>query len=294
VLTLVWSLAAAIGYGGADFMAGIAARRASVIEVTLLVYLAGLVTVLLVLPFAAGPAPTISALAWGAVSGSGCGAGALALAEGFRRADFSLAGPLSAVIGAGLAVLAGLLLGDRPASIAWAGVAVAPVSIFAVSASSTGPAAQPRSHSTPQRRRNGSRAGVGFGVAAGVGCAISLIGLAKASSSAGIWPVLAVEASALATVAVIGGATGTLRLPACGSRQLSVASGTVGAFAAVFYMLANRAGMLAIAAVVTSLFPAVTVGLAVRLEGERLGRTRLAGLILATVSVSLIALGGVA
>jgi drug/metabolite transporter (DMT)-like permease len=296
MLTVVLGLVSAIGYGSADFLAGLAARRASVIQITLLVYAAGVLTMLAVLPWMHGGTPSPGALAWGAASGCGCGAGALFLAAGFRRAPFSIAGPLSAVIGAGLSVVAGVALGERPASIAWAGLLLAlpAILVVSVSAGSEAPAtgAIAARHARTRRQRRASLAGVGFGIPAGVGCAISLTGLAQASPSAGVWPVLAAQVAALVTTGAVALVTGDVRLPARGSRRPSAASGVIGAAAAIFYLFAAHAGMLAIAAVVTSLFPAVTVGLAVLLTEERLGAVRLAGLALTVGSVSLIALGG--
>jgi drug/metabolite transporter (DMT)-like permease len=296
MLTVGLGLLSAFGYGSADFLAGMAARRASVIEITLLVYAVGVVTMLAILPFLHDGTPSLGALAWGAVSGSGCGAGALFLAAGFRRAPFSIAGPLSAVIGAGLSVIAGLILGERPTSIAWVGLLLALPAILVVSASG-GQAAPAGNVQQPRRGRHRRRvraglAGVAFGVPAGIGCAISLTGLAQASPAAGVWPVLAVQVAALVTTGAVAVVTGDLHMAAKGSRRPSAASGVIGAAAAIFYLLAAHAGLLAIAAVVTSLFPAVTVGLAAMIAQERLGPVRLAGLALTVGSLTLIALGG--
>jgi drug/metabolite transporter (DMT)-like permease len=296
MLTVGFGLVSAFGYGTADFLAGMAARRASVIQITLLVYAVGVATMLAVLPWLHNGTPSLGALAWGTASGCGCGAGALFLAAGFRRAPFSIAGPLSAVIGAGLSVIAGVALGERPASIAWAGVLLALPAVMVVSVSAgpgepTTNVRQPR-HASARRRRHAGLAGVSFGIPAGIGCAISLTGLAQASPAAGVWPVLAVQVAALLTTGAVAVVTGDLRLAARGSRRPSAASGVIGAAAAIFYLLAAHAGMLAVAAVVTSLFPAVTVGLAAAVARERLGLVRLAGLALTVASVSLIALGG--
>jgi drug/metabolite transporter (DMT)-like permease len=58
------------------------------------------------------------------------------------------------------------------------------------------------------------------------------------------------------------------------------------------YFLAAHHGLLAVAAVLSSLYPAVTILLARLLVGERLTAVRLAGLSLAAASVALIAVGG--
>jgi drug/metabolite transporter (DMT)-like permease len=136
MLAVVLALVAAIGYGGSDFAAGMASRRAAVIRVALLGSVVSLVAVAATLPFAAGHhRPAAAALAWGAVAGLGGTAGALALYLGFRQAAFSVAGPLSAVGAAGFCVLAGLLYGERPTALALAGIVLALPAIVGVSAS---------------------------------------------------------------------------------------------------------------------------------------------------------------
>jgi drug/metabolite transporter (DMT)-like permease len=274
VAAIGFALLSAFGYGTADFLAGIAARRSSVNRISLVVYAAGTAAILLMLPFWHPGRFLPASIAWGVVSGSGAGAG-------FRRAPFSIAGPLSAVIGAGLSVVCGVVLGERPGTVAWIGLALAMPAIVAVSMSATG------SH-----RRLGGWPGIRYGVLAGLGCAVSLIGMGQTREASGVWPVLSIEISALLTVGVISAFTGDLHLPLPSSIGPSTWSGILGMAAAICYLLSVHTGMLAIVAVVTSLFPAVTVGLAVLLTGERLGAVRLTGLGLAVISVSLIALGG--
>jgi len=58
------------------------------------------------------------------------------------------------------------------------------------------------------------------------------------------------------------------------------------------FFLATHHGYLAITAVLTSLYPAVTIALARLVASEKLSAPRLAGLVLAGLSVTLIALGG--
>jgi drug/metabolite transporter (DMT)-like permease len=130
-----------------------------------------------------------------------------------------------------------------------------------------------------------------FGLIAGIGGAVFLIGAAKTGPVAGVWPVLAIQVAAMVTTALVAAVTGNLRIPGPGARGLSVSSGCIGAGAALLYIGAAHAGMLAIAAAVTGLFPVATVALARVVEKERLGATRLAGLAMATVAVALIGIG---
>ncbi len=135
MLAVILALVSAIGYGSSDFAAGLASRAASVIQVTLLACVTACLLVLAALPFAASPGPSGAALAWGAVAGASGTLGGIALYLGFRYAAFSVAAPLSAVGTAGFSVLAGLLWGERPSTLALTGIALALPAIIGVSAS---------------------------------------------------------------------------------------------------------------------------------------------------------------
>src|SRR5580693_7508606 len=135
VVAILLALAAALGYGGSDFAAGLATRRSSVIRVTLLNSLANTSVVGVALALTVTSLPSPHAVIWGVVACLGGEAGALALYLGFRHAAFSVAGPLSAVAAAAFSVLAGLLLGERPTALALTGIALALPAIVGVSAS---------------------------------------------------------------------------------------------------------------------------------------------------------------
>jgi drug/metabolite transporter (DMT)-like permease len=298
VLAIVLALASAIGYGGSDFAGGLASRDASVIAVTLLGSVVGAVIVAAALPFAASPGPSAAALAWGFGAGLGGTMGAFALYLGFRYAAFSVAGPLSAVGAAGFSVLAGLLYGERPTALALAGIGLALPAIVGVSVSAgEGEAAG----------RAGAARGVGLGLVAGACFALLFIGLDRAGSGSGLWPVAATAAgevaAALAAALLAGLAGGSrltrgsrlargFRLPDRRAWLLAVLSGTAAAAGAILFFFATHRGLLAVTAVLTSLYPAVTIVLARTVLGERLTALRLGGLALAGACVGLIAAGG--
>ena len=135
MLAVLLALASAAGYGSSDYAGGLAARQASVIRVTILAQGVSAALMILVLPLAGLRAPALGALAWGAAAGLGEAVGAVALFAGFRDAEFSVAGPLSAIGSAGFSALAGLLLGERPSTLAMIGIGLALPAIIGVSAS---------------------------------------------------------------------------------------------------------------------------------------------------------------
>ena len=297
MLAIVLALASAIGYGGSDFAAGLASRSAGVIQVTLLASMVSAVAVVAALPFAASHPPGAAALAWGAVAGLGGTTGALALYLGFRQAAFSVAGPISAVGAAGFSVLAGLLLGERPTALALTGIVLALPAIVGVSASAaSGPdasvASGPDASAASAEGTARPARGVAAGLVAGACFALLFIGLNRAGSGSGLWPVAATQVTELTVAFAVAVATRNVGLPAGQPRLLAVITGAAGAAGTILFFLASHEGFLAVTAVLTSLYPAVTIVLARTLLGERLTALRLTGLTLAAACVGLIAVGG--
>jgi drug/metabolite transporter (DMT)-like permease len=282
VLAILLALISAAGYGGSDFVAGLASRRTSVIRVTLVAEVVSVAVVGVALAALGAHPPTFRAVAWGCAAGLAGLTGALALYVGFRHAAFSVAGPLSAVGAAGFSVLVGLLLGERPTAFALTGIVLALPAIVGVSVSAR-----------PATGAAGRRASVGvvYGLVAGAGFALLFIGLNEAGSGSGLWPVFCGQSAGLVAVAAVAAVTGDFRLPEARGGWLAALTGITGAPATILYFVATHHGLLAVTAVITSLYPAVTILLARVLLGERLTAFRLTGLLLAAASVSLIAVG---
>jgi uncharacterized membrane protein len=84
---------------------------------------------------------------------------------------------------------------------------------------------------------------------------------------------------------------GQLGLPPSGTRLLCLLTGVIAALGTLSYFLATHRGLLAVTAVIESLYPAGTIVLARVFSGERLTVVRITGLVLAAASVGLIAAG---
>ena len=308
MVAVLLALISAVSYGCSDFAAGLATRRASVLRVTLISEAATVAVVGLALAVTGAHPPDLRAVVWGCVAGLGGVCGALALYVGFRHAAFSVAGPLSAVGAAGFSVLAGLLLGERPTVLALTGIVLALPAIVGVSASVgagggehpgggvvAAPAASDAAPGSPGRGgwvRRLLPAGVSYGLVAGACFALLFIGLNQAGSGSGLWPVFLGQVAALLAVTCAAAFTGDLRLPEERGGWLAAAAGLTGGPGTILFFLATHRGLLAVAAVITSLYPAVTILLARVVLGERLTAIRLAGLTLAAASVALIAASG--
>jgi drug/metabolite transporter (DMT)-like permease len=317
MLAIVLALAAAVSFSASDYAAGLATRRASVVRVTLVTELTHTALILCLIPLVSRQTPSLASLAWGALAGISGLAGAMALYLGFRHAAFSIASSISAVGSAAFSVLAGLLFGERPGALSLAGIALALPAIAAVSAS-TGSAESGSAHPRPAgpsvgppgpgdtgdtepaggagpagRGLSGHSAGVIWGLVAGAAFGLYFISLNQAGSATDAWPLAASGVTALVAITVVAVVTRQLKPPPPGTRWLSALTGITAAAGTFTFFLATHRGLLAITAVITSLYPAGTILLARVLSGERLTKVRLAGLGLAAASVVLIAFSGV-
>jgi uncharacterized membrane protein len=309
MVAVLLALAAAVSFGGSDYTAGLAARKAGALKVTLAAEVVNTILVFSFVPFASSHVPSVQSAGWGAAAGASGAAGVMALYLGFRYAAFSVASPVSAVAAAGFSVLVGLLSGERPGMLSLAGIVLTVPAIIAVSASAghqaagladgSGAAAPPAGQGdvpgaggrTWTRSPGRHAIGVMCGLAAGAGFAGFLIGLDRAGSGADLWPVGAADLAAVLTVACIAAVAGQFGVPSAGTRGLCLLTGVIAAMGTVSYFLATHKGLLVVTAVIYSLYPAGTIVLARVLSGERLTAVRITGLVLAAVSVGLIAAG---
>ena len=273
---ILLALAAAVLYGSSDFGGGLASRRLGSLRVSVagsaVAAMAAWVTLILV----GGPGPSLRAVAWGLASGLAGGAGTLVLYRGLARGQMSVVGPLSAVGAAVVPVVAGVALGERPSLLSVAGVLVALPAIVLVAASGS--------------VRGKLGAGLLDGLAAGLAFGILFIGLAQAGRNAGLWPVASEQTGALLiTLAIAVKTREPLRIP-LRAAGLPVLAGASGLAATLAYFYATHFSMLAIAAVLVSLYPGVTVLLARTVLHERFTPAQRAGLGLCALAIAAIAL----
>ncbi len=278
---LVLALTAALGYGLSDFVGGLASRRTHVLHVVVLSYPVSVVVVGLVAPWAGGVAGP-AALAWGAVSGIAGGFAVLWFYAALASGPMSVVSPLTALLSSALPMLAGLWMGEEPGTWALVGAVLAVGAVVMVSREEDRPVDE-----GPSARFTGRV----FLLTAGSGVmfAAYFVLLDRIPEGTGLWPVFASRVVASVTVLVVALSVGRMR-PARGvPARLALAAGVLDVVANVAMLYALQAGMLALVSVLASLYPAATVLMARLVLGERSGRVRQAGLVVAAVSVALIA-----
>src|SRR4051812_22563735 len=278
------ALMSAILYGAADFVGGLTSRRASTLAVVLVSQLSGVVVVLILLPLLPEASVLRSDAGWGAVAGLAGGFGVALLYRALAIGTMSVVAPTTAVCAVAIPVAFAIVLGERPSTMALAGMATALVAIVLVSQS---PAP---SSASPQRPR--SSEALLLAIASGVAIGLFYLTLARTSRQAGLWPLLAARGASSALFAVIALASGhrALRMPRS-VLPMAIGCGVLDMAANGLYLVATRGGALSVIVTLASLYPASTVLLARVILHERLGPLQITGVVACLVAIVMIISG---
>ena len=181
---LLASLASAAFYGAADFLGGLASRRANTIAIVVISQLAGLIVLGLMLPFLPASSPAPNDWIWGAAAGVAGGIGVALLYRALAMGSMAIVAPITAVCAVTVPVAVAIVLGERPGAGAVAGIALAILAIVLVSQQKS-----PRAMAALpiERARRVSRTALASGVAIG----LFFLALAQTSADAGMWPLVA-------------------------------------------------------------------------------------------------------
>lgn len=280
-MAIILSLCAALTYGAADFIGGLMTKRNDVFRVVLLSQLFAVVPLLVVFPLLNDGTFARDVWFWGAAAGLTGGGGVILLYRGLAIGRMSVIAPITAVLAAAVPVLFGLATGDRLSVAAAIGIGFALIAVGFISYVQEDVAGE----SEPPR------SGVVEALGAGLCFGAFFIFLDGVDDGSGMWPLLVMRGSSIALVA-LGVVTARVNLrPAPGTWIGIAAAGSLDVTANIFYLLSTRQGLLAIVAVITSMYPAMTVLLARIYLKERFSAIQTVGLALAAVAITLIATG---
>ena len=279
---VVLALVSAVCYGAADFLGGITAKRASTLAVVVVSQLAGLLILLAILPFLPQASPARNDFLWGALAGA-CGGGGVALLyRALAIGVMAVVAPTTAVCAVVIPVFVSVVLGDRLAAATFGGIVLAIVAIILVSQSNDDESRH--RGETDERRKKAFVLAVLSGVAIG----FFFVALARTSSEAGLWPLVAARSASVLLFAVMAFFTSqSLRIPAA-ILGMVVAGGALDMLANLLYLLASRAGPLSVVVTLASLYPASTVLLARLVLHERLSARQWVGVACALIAVAII------
>jgi len=289
------ALCSALAYGLSDFLGGILSRRTSAWSVAVVGQSSSTVCTALVALFVSG-SPTAADFRWALVAGVGTGVGTGFLYRGLSSGRMGVVAPVSAVGAALVPVLAGTLTGERPSTLVWLGILAALPGIWLVSSTPGDPVADEASSGAPgggRRSRERASLAEGFvdGVLAGLGFGVLFAALGQVPDTAGWWPLATCQLVSVPSVIALAVVMGARWVPRGRVVRLAIFTGPLGASATGAFLLATQHGLLTIAGVLTSLYPASTVLLAALVLHERVHRAQGVGLGLCAVAVACVAAG---
>jgi drug/metabolite transporter (DMT)-like permease len=222
------------------------------------------------------------AVVWGGLCGVSQAFGIWWFYAALGAGPISVVSPLTAILVAGIPVGAGLALGERPGLIAAGGVVVALVAVVLVSRQATDEDDAPHRF-TPTVAWLTVGSGVAFG--------LNFVMIHQAPVNAELWPLVFARLSASLVMLVIGAATANLRPPRGTPLKLAVLAAVLDAAANIAMLLALHSSLLSLAGVLMSLYPAVTVILAIVVLRERVTSWQAVGMVLTLAAVAMIAAG---
>ena len=259
-------------------------KRASAFAVVFWSQMAGIIAIAASYPLFDDGVYSFAAVLWGAGAGIAGGIGVILLYRGLATGRMSIVAPITAVEAASVPVLFGFFIGERPGALALVGVVLALLAVFLVS-SSQGHPDETVAGSPPRR------SGVPEAIAAGLMFGLFFILLDQAGDDSGIWPLVGGRVTAL-SISLFGGLAFRESLrPPPETRAGIVAAGWLDVAANVCFLLATRTGLISLAAVLTSMYPATTVLCARLVLKERVHLQQGVGLGLAAAAVVAIAYG---
>jgi uncharacterized membrane protein len=278
------ALASAAFYGAADFLGGIASKRADAVVVTFAAQASGLIVLALLLPLLPSSSPLPSDYLWGIAAGVAGSGGVALLYRALAIGTMSIVAPITAVCAAAVPVLVALALGERPGVYAALGIVLAAVAIVLLSRVQS-------VESAPRRMQSA----VSLAFISGIAVGLFFLCLAQTSDDSGVWPLIvgrSVSVPLFGVMAVTRGRSLSrdeeTTLLERGAARTAVGCGVVDMTANALYLIATRHGPLSLVATLASLYPASTVLLARFTLGERLSGSQALGVACALVAVVLI------
>lgn len=278
-MAVVLALVSAGAYGLSDFLGGIFSRRVAAWPIAVVGQSSSAVCAA-ILAVVLGGTVTTHDLLWGAAAGIGGGIGAAFLYRGLASGRMSVVAPISALGSAIVPVAVGLVTGDRPSPLAWAGIAAALPAIYLIS----------RMPDDPSAGQSDDR-GILDGVLAGLGFGSMFAMLGQVGGDAGLYPLVLTQAMSVVSVITVATVLREAWVPRERFAWRAAMMGPLGATATGAFLYATHSGMLTIVSVVAALYPALTVVLATVILREHIHRAQAIGLALAAAAVSLVAAG---
>lgn len=279
MLSIFFGLMSALVWGSADFAGGLASRHSSAYRVVLVAEWIGLVLLVAIVALMGEPFFGWISWLWCASAGVVGSLGLVLLYHAMAQGKMSLAIPVSALMAALLPAIVGSFLEGLPGWTTFAGFALALAAIWFISKP---PAGAPEA--TP------GLSGLWLPLLAGVGFGLYFILVHQGNQSSVIWPMVASRSGGSLLLLLFLLLRRQSWKPARSAVPLIFLNAVLDIGGNAFYILSDQFGRLDVAAVISSLYPAATIGLAWLFLKERIASTQWIGIVFALMALVLIPL----
>jgi drug/metabolite transporter (DMT)-like permease len=275
MIAVVLAALSALVWGASDHSGGRASARSRALTVTVVSQILGLPALFVLVPALSGR-PDGADLLWGAGAGTAGLLGLVLLYHGLSVGPAAVVAPVTAVTGAVVPMVVGLLTQRAPAPLALVGAGCAVVAIALVSLVPGGGG-----------RADTRVVAIALGSGAAFGVFFSLF--AQTGDDAGMWPLVTARAASVGLGGLLLAFAGTGGRPPRATYGWLVVAGFGDLLANALYLLATRDALLSVVAPIAALYPVSTVLLALTLDRERVRPLQLVGLGMAAVALVLAA-----
>ncbi|HSJ87319.1 MAG TPA: EamA family transporter [Anaerolineales bacterium] len=272
-LTAIFALCAAAAWGSGDFTGGIVARRIGTFHTMLIPYVVSFLILVSTAILRGEQFSRPTDLMWGALAGVLVMAGYGFLLHGFASGRMGIVAPVSGVLATAIPVIFAAFTEGLPRGLQLLGFGLALVSIWMLS----------------RPEKFGSRPeGLGMALLAGLGFGGFFTALDQVGESAVFWPLAAGRLTACVLMVAFAVATRRSLIPDVPPLALLLLLGLLDVGGNLFFLLAVQTGRLDVAAVLASLYPAITAIFAWLITREYMAQLQVVGVAVAVLAIILI------
>lgn len=267
---------ASVLIGVSDYFGRYCSRRAQAMTTVATAFVGGLAAVV-VLVFLVPSSVSTGAIAYGAASGALMALGLSAMWHSMAVSSAAIASPIVAAFTAFGPLTYGVAVGERPSTVAAAGIAVTIAGLLGAVI-------------VPDLRGRLAE-GIAFALLAGISFAAATVLLGETNVDSGMWPAVSQRMTAFACMLAVTSLGRTPLILPRGLRLAGLAGGITGAVGMGAFISGLQRGPLSEVAVAGSLYPIVTIGLAVMFDDDTLRWWQSIGIAAALIGTVMIAVG---
>ncbi len=275
-MTQLLALTGALFYGVADFAGGLATRSTSAWRVTAWSQLIGVPLLLIALAIAGVSEVSTSDIALGGVAGALGLTGLVLMYSALATGEMSIVAPIIGALAASIPVAWDVATGGSIGAIQWVGIAMSVIAVLLLA----GRQATGRAHLGPTIKA----------VGAAISFAMFFIAMSYTSEASGLWPLVAARSVTVPVAFVVAFGLGVAAIPEGRILRLVALTGAADMVANLAIVTAVQRGPLGVSAVLSSLYPAVTVLAALVVLKEYPTTVQRFGIVLAVAAALLLAL----